>query len=253
MTLTSCDLLFADRAIIIEGATERLLLPVMIRKFDDTVADTDRKLGSQYLTVIEVGGHHAHRFFRLLDFLNLQTLVITDIDATKGVETEKKNKDGEPIIKQKKCLVSEGECSSNSCINDWFKDSGGVSPSCGDLLAKDPAEKTKDNRRVAFQIPHVDTDACGRSFEAAFLLANPDKFEVTGEDAKARETQTWDMAKKIDKTDFAMQHAILDTDWTTPRYIEQGLQWLADNASSTIGSDANVAATTTETGEVSDA
>src|SRR4030042_3674789 len=107
MTLTSCDLLFADRAILIEGATERLLLPEMIRKSDDTAADTDPRLGSQYLTIMEVGGAHAHRFFRLLDFLNLRTLVITDIDATKGTETEKKNRNGEPIIRQKKCPVSK--------------------------------------------------------------------------------------------------------------------------------------------------
>ncbi len=48
MTLTRCDLLFADRAILIEGATERLLLPEMIRKSDDAAVGTDAKLGSQY-------------------------------------------------------------------------------------------------------------------------------------------------------------------------------------------------------------
>jgi len=245
MTLTRCDLLFADKAILIEGATERLLLPEMIRKSDDAVTDTDPKLGSQYLTVIEVGGHHAHRFFRLLDFLNLRTLVITDIDATKGTETEKKNKDGEPIIKQGKCPVSKGERSSNSCINSWLKSPTGEDPSCDALLAKDSAEKTKGNRRLAFQIPHVDKDACGRSFEDAFLLANPDKFGITGKDPNEREAQSWALAAGIDKTNFALNHAILDTDWITPRYIEEGLRWLASNASSTASSGEE-AATPTE-------
>ena len=54
MTLTRCDLLFADKAILIEGATERLLLPEMIRKSDDVVTDTDTKFGSQYLSIMEV-------------------------------------------------------------------------------------------------------------------------------------------------------------------------------------------------------
>jgi len=232
MTLTSCDLLFADRAILIEGTTERLLLPEMIRKSDKAAVDTDPKLGSQYLTIMEVGGAYAHLFFRLLDFLKLRTLVITDIDATKGTETEKKNKDGKPIIKQKKCPVSEGERSSNSCINSWLKSSTGENPSCDALLAKDCAEKTKGNRCLAFQIPHIDKDACGRSFEDAFLLANPDKFGISGDDPNEREAQSWASAADIDKTDFALKHAILDTDWITPRYIEEGLRWLAGNASS---------------------
>jgi len=233
MTLTRCDLFFADRAILVEGATERLLLPEMIRKYDEGVRENAPKLGSQYLSIMEVGGAYAHRFFGLLDFLNLRTLVITDIDATKGMETEKKNKDGEPIIKQKKCPVSEGEQSSNSCINAWFKVPKTADPSCGDLLAKNSTQITKGHRRLAFQIPHVDKDACGRSFEDAFLLANPDKFGITGKDPNEREAQSWDSAVEIDKTDFALHHAIVDTDWITPRYIEEGLRWLAGNASYT--------------------
>lgn len=246
MTLTRCDLLFADRAILIEGATERLLLPEMIRKSDDTVASTDPKLGSQYLTVIEVGGHHAHRFFRLLDFLNLRTLVITDIDTTKGTETEKKDNDGEPIIKQKKCPVSKGERSSNSCINSWFKE---ADPSCGDLLVMNSTQKTKGNRRLAFQIPHVDGDACGRSFEDAFMLANPDKFGITGDSANERESQAWEAAKRVKKTDFALEYAIEKLDWTTPLYIEEGLRWLAANDSSTSNSVKETTAPTVEEAE----
>ena len=249
MTLTRCDLLFADRAILIEGATERLLLPKMISKSDDAVVDTDPKLASQYLTIMEVGGAYAHIFFRLLDFLNLRTLVITDIDATKGTETEKKNKDGEPIIEQKKCPVSEGERSSNSCINSWLKSSAGEDPSCGGLLAMNPTQKTKGNLRLAFQIPHVDKDACGRSFEDAFMLANPDRFGITGESANEREAQAWKAAEKVKKTDFALEYATEKVDWMTPLYIEEGLRWLAGNASSTAFSGEEAAAPTAEEAE----
>lgn len=41
-----------------------------------------------------------------------------------------------------------------------------------------------------------------------------------------------------------MKYAILDTDWTTPRYIEEGLRWLAGNASVTADRGAEVAVTT---------
>ena len=39
LTLTSCDLFFADKAILIEGTSERLLLPAMIQKTDAAAAD----------------------------------------------------------------------------------------------------------------------------------------------------------------------------------------------------------------------
>src|SRR3546814_16835922 len=80
LTLTRCDLFFADKAVLIEGTSERLLLPAMIRK-TDAAAVGEPQLGSQYLTVMEVGGAYAHRFFDLLAFLELRALIITDIAA----------------------------------------------------------------------------------------------------------------------------------------------------------------------------
>lgn len=80
LTLTRCDLFFADQAVLIEGTAERILLPAMIRK-TDSAGTGQPQLGSQYLTVMEVGRAYAHRFFDLLSFLELRTLIITDIDA----------------------------------------------------------------------------------------------------------------------------------------------------------------------------
>ena len=65
-------------------------------------------------------------------------------------------------------------------------------------------------RRLAFQVPQSDGDACGRSFEDAFMLANPDIFGITGT-ADKRETQAWGQAKKLDKADFALKYAINET------------------------------------------
>ncbi|HUU17652.1 MAG TPA: ATP-dependent endonuclease [Sedimentisphaerales bacterium] len=224
MTLTRCDLLFADKAILIEGATERLLLPEMIRKYDDEVTNTDPKLGSQYLTIMEVGGAYAHRFFKLLDFLNLRTLVITDLDTIDEND------------QRKKCKVSLGTHSSNACINSWYATSEKENPTKNEIMGKSEGDKVAGNRRLAFQIPHVDGDACGRSFEDAFMLANPDKFGITGESANEREIQAWEAAEKVKKTDFALEYAIEKVDWTTPLYIVEGLRWLADDTPSTASS-----------------
>lgn len=205
MTLTRCDLLFADKAILIEGPSERLMLPVMISKLD-----ADLKLSRQYLSIVEVGGAYAHLFFELLEFLELQTLVITDLDST--LQT---------FGKYVACPVSRGTHVSNACIKDWF--SPDVSPTT--LLAKAEHEKITGSRRIAFQIPETVGSPCGRSFEQAFVLANPTSFEFF--DDPPTETQSWDKVVKCKKSDFALQYAIYDLDWIVPRYIREGLVWLA--------------------------
>jgi len=215
MTLTRCDLLFADRSILVEGTTERLLLPRMIEKMDEGQLG-DQKLGSQYLSIMEVGGAYAHIFFKLLDFLQLRTLIITDLDTIDAAD------------KRRKCKVSEGTHSSNACINKWYALDDKDKPTKDQLLAKGPGDKLKNARRLAFQIPHSADDACGRSFEDAFMLANPDYFSLTAYTPAQREERAWEAAKDVDKADFALKYAIEDTDWTTPRYIEEGLRWLAE-------------------------
>ena len=51
---THCDLFFADAAILVEGSAERLLIPHFIRvKF--------LKLDQCYISLLEIGGAHAHR------------------------------------------------------------------------------------------------------------------------------------------------------------------------------------------------
>ena len=216
MTLTRCDLLFADKSVLIEGPTERLLLPKMIEKVDEGQLE-NTKLSSQYLTVMEVGGAYAHIFFNLLNFLKLRTLVITDLDTIDSNNN------------RKKCKVSEGTHSSNSCINRWYAGAEGAKPTKDELLSKGEADKITNTRRLAFQVPHSDGDACGRSFEDAFILANSDIFNITGVTLQEREDQAWKAAENVDKTDFALEYAIEKTGWVVPRYIGEGLEWLAQN------------------------
>lgn len=108
LTLTRCDLFFADKAVLIEGTTERLMLPQVIRALD--AAEPSMKLKSQYITIMEVGGAYSQLFIPLLEFLGLRSLIITDLDAVK------------PNAKKKleACLVHEGVTTSNSCIKHWF-------------------------------------------------------------------------------------------------------------------------------------
>ena len=210
LTLTRCDLFFADKAVLIEGTSERLLLPEMIRKLDKD--DTGESgLRSQYVAVMEVGGAYAHKFFDLLNFLELKSLIITDLDPVRENGGEK-------------CLVHESKGTSNACIRQFF---GGDSCVPDDLIKKPECALVKGLVRIAYQCPEVEGGPCGSTLEDMFILANADKFNVTGDTSKEREQDALSKAEKYKKTKFALQYAIHDLDWKTPRYITEGLKWLA--------------------------
>lgn len=210
LTLTRCDLFFADKAILIEGTSERLLLPVIVEKLEQGESGAP-KLSSQYMTTMEVGGAYAHLFFDLLDFLELRTLVITDIDSVVAAGGAA-------------CPVHHGTATSNSCLKEWFSD-GDCSPEA--LLAKDDATKVKKLRRIAFQQPEAIGGPCGRTFEDAFMLANPAMFGIEGSTPEEKAQCAWDKLDNIKKSKFALEYAIEETGWSAPSYILDGLRWLA--------------------------
>jgi predicted ATP-dependent endonuclease of OLD family len=234
MTLTRCDLLFADKAVLIEGITERLLLPRMIAKVEKAQSNGS-KLSSQYVSIVEIGGAHAHRFFKLLEFLELRTLIITDLDAGKKNDTKKITA----------CKVSESTHTSNGCIKDWF---GKADVSPADLIKKTNEEKISGFRRIAYQVPEAEDSPCGRSFEQTFILANPNQFGLESIPMSGREDMAWAEADKIpNKSDFALEYAIEKDGWAVPRYIAEGLQWLAEGercpaATSAPSKDISIAA-----------
>ncbi len=211
LTLTRCDLFFADKAVLVEGPTERLLLPAIIAKLEATNPDAP-KLSSQYMTIMEVGGAYAHLFFELLDFLDLRTLIITDLDSVK-------------VAGGIACPVHQGTATSNACLNTWFT---GSDCAPAGLLAKTDVEKTKNLKRIAYQRPEAADGPCGRTFEDAFMLANPEMFNIHDATSDQKEGQAAALVKQIEKkTEFAIKHAIGETDWSPPGYILDGLRWLA--------------------------
>ena len=210
LTLTRCDLFFADKAILIEGTSERLLLPVIIEKLEEAEPNLPN-LSSQYVTIMEVGGAYAHLFFDLLDFLELPTLIITDLDSVAAPGGAA-------------CPVHQGTATSNSCLRRWFTDSDS---SLAALLTKDDASKIEGRKRIAFQRPEVENGPCGRTFEDAFMLANPDMFSIQGATPDDQAQSAWDKLKEIKKSQFALKYAIEETGWTAPGYILDGLRWLA--------------------------
>lgn len=228
LTLTRCDLFFADKAILIEGPTERILIPKMIEKVDACLS-ADKKLASQYLSVIEVGGAYAHHFYKFLEFLELRTLIITDLDSVKSQSVSGR-------ITYSACKVSEGTHTSNAGIKKWFD---GRNPLLlSNILAMTSTDKIKNYRRLAYQIPECLDGACGRSFEDAFMLANPLLFSINGTTQEEKADEAWEQSLKVEKTNFALMYAIESTQWEVPIYIKEGLLWLAENSDSSETSSA---------------
>jgi predicted ATP-dependent endonuclease of OLD family len=214
MTLTRCDLFFADKAILIEGTAERLLVPKMIQKLDGAI-EGGKKLGSQYISIVEIGGAYAHIFFDLLDFLGLRTLIITDIDSVGPTNQGRRSA----------CQVGLGERTSNACIKKWF---GNTEVEPAFLVAADKKTKERGKRRIAFQHPEEATGPCGRTFEDAFMLANVGLFpEIAAAEVQQREKVAWESVKDLKKSEFALKHLLEVQNWNTPRYIQDGLIWLA--------------------------
>ena len=220
LTLTRCDLFFADKAMLIEGSSERLLMPMLIKKADEE-KKADPLLG-QYLSVVEIGGAYAHHFYKFLDFLELRTLIITDLDSTRQTKSDKDKTIYEA------CEVSNGTHTSNAGIINWFKKTN-EAVDLSEIMKKPLSEKIENTRRIAFQIPETGISVCGRSFEDAFILANCELFDIKNSDEKQLELMAYKKAENIKKTDFALKYALDETGWKVPLYIKEGLLWLSEN------------------------
>jgi len=233
LSLGKCDLFFADKAILIEGTVERLLMPCFYKKLDST--SKKDMLSEQYISVIEIGGAYMNKFRDLLEFLKLKTLIITDIDAI------------DPSNKRNKCAVSrEGELeTSNEVLRKWLPKKEKIS----ELLEintegnKEGLMNEVKNIRVTYQTSIE--SKCGRSFEEAFVIENSaylhknkkslisishhlekyaDKNEILH--------NSYEIQGYIDtyskKTDLAFDLLTVNCKtWKIPEYIKEGLEWLA--------------------------
>lgn len=213
LTLSRCDLFFADKVIFVEGASERLLLPDMIRKCDEEgLFDTKKyKLPAQYYALMEIGGAYAYKFIPFVNFLGIPCLILTDIDSMKDGRT--------------KATVSKGKETSNSTLRWWMRrlnnlpenDSGKID--LLEIIALTSDQKTLDKCHVEFQVE--EDGICGRSLEEAIRNVNRSYYGLS------------DSATEVDieftdksKTDFALNLICDNPEYVIPKYIIDGLVWL---------------------------
>lgn len=231
------DVFFADALILVEGAAERILLPHFIR-------NRFPQLHQAYVTLLEVGGSHAHRLRPLLDALGIPCLVITDIDALGG-------KKSEPVMR------NAGQVTGNPTLGIWLKSNSKTREIDGllDLAPTDKVIICDDlySIRMAYQTPisvavpadNPPEEVLPGTFEDALVLANFALFSVAkgkgmfgavtrvvakAESVKALAAGLFEAIGDGDKAGFALT-VLYETDFkalTPPHYMEEGLSWLQE-------------------------
>jgi predicted ATP-dependent endonuclease of OLD family len=228
------DLFFADAAILVEGPAERMLLPNFIRAHYPF-------LNQCYVTLLEIGGSHAHRLRSLIEHLGLLTLIITDLDSlekTGGGSVQPK-----PGAKQ---------VTNNTTLKSWVPGLVDIDA----LLVAKPDDKIKKHDalfevRAAFQtrlmvkrpMSAVSEEAYPYTFEDAFAFQNLNAFstiEGVGlvrkfRDAINNETSVPAIGAKMmealkvgSKAEFALDVIGAENfeKFAVPNYIAEGLSWL---------------------------
>src|SRR5690606_14936481 len=111
LNTTHNDLFFADATILVEGPAERMLMPHFIKNHHEV-------LDSCYITILEIGGSHAHKLKPLIETLGLATLIITDLDSQEKYTDSSKNP---PIEKYKKCQpkLKKNQITNNDTLKNW--------------------------------------------------------------------------------------------------------------------------------------
>ena len=230
LTLHKSDLFFSDKVILVEGTTERMLLPQMIKKVAPSIQN-------EYVTILEVGGAYTHLFKELLEFIKVKTLIITDLDSV-------------TVAEGVKCCVNNGkngEVTSNETLKQWLP----AKETIAELIACTENEKTA-NELISISYQTIENGGIGRSFEEAFIICNKpfiissvtiegvakvvkNEFNLfrTKSIQDVTDSTPYDLApgESKGKTNFAFDIMSFQEDvygnWGVPLYIKAGLEWLA--------------------------
>lgn len=233
LNLHRCDIFFADKVIMVEGVTEKMLLPLMINKVSPS-------LNNNYISILEVGGAYTHKFRDLLNFIKVKTLVITDIDSV------------DPDNKRKACSTNTLNCvTSNATLKSWIPKKTLIN----DLNAVKVEDKFDGNFiRICYQIVENEENIhVARSLEESIINKNLDffknsfnilneegleigvrvqsKFELLKNENLEGNIDVYTLSPNSDeKSQFTfdlMTFKNENLDWEVPLYIREGLEWLA--------------------------
>jgi hypothetical protein len=256
LTINCSELFFTEKAIFVEGDSERILLPSMMKKLDKK-HPFKLPLLSQNISIVDSAGSHSQIFAKFIEFVGLKSLILTDIDTYYDEQAE----DGKPEHFSCPSSAPNARFTWNASLR--FFHSRGDDKDCKYFCALDASGKTigyeptagawrpmpNGNIFTAYQYG-IDGAYGGCSFEDAFIEENKQFIlEHGGKFASLRPkwfakfeqaNDAFTLAQKgiKKKSAFALDvllhepEMINDSDnipqnvWSAPFYIEEGLEWL---------------------------
>lgn len=249
-SLNFADIVFADKAILFEGDTERMYIQALLKESEN---DKFKQLRRQYIAFIQVGGAYASVYIPLLHVLGIPSLIITDIDYKSKI-SDAEISDAEILTASDKQIETTNETLKKIWIhNDESKELSEQMHSYYTVNAKkDIVIQVKGFNNIAV-VTQSKFDGFGSTLEDALLyklIYNLRKSGVVNTFDKDKENK-WkvmkeetglefsiprkgkvsirDIVKSIKKTDF-MYSLILNNQIANslPAYIEEGLLWLVE-------------------------
>ncbi|WMT43612.1 AAA family ATPase [Paenibacillus sp. D2_2] len=226
------EMVFADKLILFEGDAERLLLKYLI------INDSRfRILSAQYISYIQVGGAYAYNYLKLIDFLEIKTLILSDIDYRYDSEDIEKEayeliKD---VVKRNTSNKTIEEITEKSNIKDIYKsqikNKGKYSISKFVCLKfqtyKDGYARTLEDAilKNLLNVKTVFNKVSKQEFQKYI-----DQHNLQIAPSKKSETSIRDRVDKLSrKTDFMysmIEHSQIEN--SVPTYILEGLNWLQE-------------------------
>ncbi len=237
---THSDLFFADAVILVEGAAEQILLPFIIQNHH---AD----LASRYVTLLNVGGSHAHTLRRLIERLDILTLIVTDLDAYKEAPKEVSKKKTAETQQGNKVRPVPGQnlVTSNPVLKTWLPGKKGLD----EVLH---AETEKESTKVAFpqsltfKYKNISGKVIPYTFEDALYYENATVIDEIKASMckKLTKAGSGDSVEKIaealflainaggfKKAELAIEllfEAKTPEEIRAPKYIQEGFVWLEE-------------------------
>lgn len=195
-TINFTDLIFADKIIMYEGDTERMLIKCIL------CSKEFKSLGNQYISFVQVGGAYAHMYFPIINYLGIKAIILTDLDYGATAKT------------QSDVLSST---ISNSTIKYFYKKSHGQCDSTANLNVKEVYEwkskfsplvfGDKENVYLGFQ---DESDNLSRTLEEAMLAK---LFNISAIEEKSKDE--WENKR----TDYQLKYSIPNKDKSALRDI----------------------------------
>lgn len=244
---THCDLFFADGVMFVEGQAERMLVPLFIRHHFES-------LSRRYVTLLDMGGSHTHKFRPLVETLGIPTVIIADLDA--GLPTAVTTASGTKTTRTKAKAPKRGagQKTSNPVLKSWHPAKemiddlldlslAGHVMNTGDDFGVYVAYQKEVSRQTAGGTPEL---IIPRTFEDALVFENEGKLAALalesgpsghiarivsqGLSGEELSNELFDLLKSAEKAAFALDCLMNFDDpasLSVPPYIRSGLDWFA--------------------------